>query len=693
MSAGPEPAKHPAVPAGRASDPLVERLDALRSAIRRADYRYYVLDDPELADRDYDALFDELVALERAHPEWLAADSPTQRVGGAPLSSFATVQHAVPMLSLDKCTAQSELEDWYQRCRRELSDEPIVLHAEPKIDGVAVTLRYEAGRLARAATRGDGATGEDITANVRTIRAVPLLLEAADVPAVLEVRGEIYMPLADFETFNAEARAAGRKTLVNPRNGAAGSLRQLDPRMTAERPLTLYCYAVGEYSPDWSPTTQSGVVAALVSWGFRVNPESARLENLADCEAWLERLLARRQTLDYAIDGAVLKVDRLDQQRRLGAVTRKPRWAMAFKYPAEEATTTLLAVEFQVGRTGAVTPVARLEPVFVGGVTVSNATLHNMDEVARLDLRVGDTVLIRRAGDVIPQIMGVVAAARGAEARPIEAPLACPACGSPITRPEGEAVARCSGGPGRCSAQRREGLRHFASRLALDIDGLGDRLIEQLVDRGLVREPADLYRLDVATLAGLERMGERSAGNLVAAIGASRSTTLARFIYGLGIREVGEATAQALARHFGALAALQDAELSALLEVPDVGPVVAGQIHAYFQDPERRAAVADLLAVGVHWPAPTPAPAAGPLTGETWVLTGALESMPRDVARDRLRRLGAAVTDSVSKKTTRVVAGPGAGSKLDRAQKLGVPVLDEAALLALLDALEPGAQA
>lgn len=668
---------------------ITQRIDALRAAIRHHDHCYYVLDAPEIADVEYDRLFDELTALEAAHPELVSPESPTQRVGGAPQASFAEVRHSQPMLSLEKCTTRTELEDWFARCRRELDGAPIALACEPKIDGVAVTLRYEDGRLRLAATRGDGTTGEDITANVRTLRSVPLVLEGADVPALLEVRGEIYMPLAEFESFNARARAAGQKTLVNPRNGAAGSLRQLDSRITAARPLTLFCYAVGECSPGWVPETQTEVLQALGKLGFRVNPEAACFESLDDCERWLEALLARRQSLGYAIDGAVLKVDRRDQQARLGAVTRKPRWAMAFKYAAEEATTRLIAVEFQVGRTGAVTPVARLEPVFVGGVTVSNATLHNMDEIARLDLCVGDTVLVRRAGDVIPQIMAVMPGARAPSAEPVSAPAACPSCGSPIVRPEGEVVARCSAGPARCPAQRREGLRHFSSRLALDIDGLGDRIIEQLVARDWVREPADLYRLTAERLAMLDRLGDRSAANLVAAIAASRETTLPRFIYALGIREVGEATAQALALHFGSLDALLSADPAALETVPDVGPVVAAEVHAYCSDPERRAAIADLLAVGVRWPDPLRRVGEGPLSGEIWVLTGALETLTRDAARDRLRQLGATVTDSVSKKTTRVVAGPGAGSKLAKAEALGIPVLDETALLELLERFDP----
>ena len=662
------------------------RIEALRARVRHHDHRYYVLDDPEISDADYDALYDELVALEAAHPAYAAADSPTQRVGGAPLGEFATVRHEVPMLSLDKCTSLAELEDWSQRCRNQLSpDEPLQFTCEPKIDGVAVALVYQDGALQLAATRGDGQTGEDITANVRTIGAIPLRLDAPDVPARLEVRGEIYMPLAAFDAYNARARIDGLKMLVNPRNGAAGSLRQLDPRITAQRPLTMFCYGIGLVDGDWRPGSQMGVLEQLQRWGFRVNPQTRVLDDIASCEAYLDDLLARRGRLGYAIDGAVIKVNALDQQRRLGAVTRKPRWAMAFKYAAEEATTRLLAVEFQVGRTGAVTPVARLEPVFVGGVTVSNATLHNMDEVARLDLHVGDTVLMRRAGDVIPQIMAVIPGSRPADARPVTQPERCPSCGSPIVRPADEAVARCAAGPLSCPAQLKEGLKHFASRLALDIEGLGDKLVEQLVDRGLVREPADLYRLTVEQLVELERMGSRSAEKLLAALTRSRATTLARFIYALGIREVGEATAQALAVHFGDLEALMTATIETLEQVPDVGPIVAGQLHDYFQDPERRRAIDDLLAVGVHWPAPDAGPASGPLDGQTWVLTGSLESMARDDAKARLRRLGAKVVDSVSRNTTQLVAGPGAGSKLDKALALGVPVMSEAELLALFE--------
>lgn len=662
----------------------LERAAALRALIRHHNYRYYVQDAPEIADAEYDALYDELVALEADYPDLVAVDSPTQRIGGEPLTEFESVRHQVPMLSLDKCTTTQELEDWLARCRGRLGfDGPLDLTCEPKVDGVAVTLIYERGQLSLGATRGDGQTGENITANVRTLRAVPLVVEGA--PAVLEVRGEIYLPQADFQAFNARARETGAKTLVNPRNGAAGSLRQLDPKVTASRPLTLFCYGIGQVEGDWAPATQMEVLERLQGWGFRVNPEARLVEDATGAEAYIDDLLQRRARLGYDIDGVVVKVNRLDLQRRLGTVTRKPRWAMAFKYPAEEATTRVLAVEFQVGRTGAVTPVARLDPVFVGGVTVSNASLHNMDEVARLDLHVGDTVMVRRAGDVIPQVMTVIAAKRPADAAPVALPSGCPSCGNPIVRLAGEAVARCSVGPRDCPAQRKEGLKHFASRLALDIDGLGDKLIDQLVEADLVREPADLFRLSPDTLAGLERMGQKSADKLVRSLQQSSQTTLPRFIYALGIREVGEATAQNLARQFGSLEALMAASLEDLEAVADVGPVVAGHVHGYFRDPERRESIADLLAVGVHWPAPAGGDGPAPLVGQTWVLTGTLEAMTREEAKDKLQHLGAKVAGSVSRNTTVVVAGPGAGSKLDKARALEVEIIDEAELLSRLE--------
>ncbi len=663
------------------------RLAELRALIHHHNHRYHVLDDPEIADVEYDALFDELLALEADHPELVTSDSPSQRVGGAPLDGFRAVSHERPMLSLEKCTTVEALEEWLKRCRNRLGDDvPIALACEPKIDGVAVALVYEDGVLTQAATRGDGTTGEDITANVRTIKAVPLRLAADGVPQRMEVRGEIYMPLAAFERFNDQARRNGTKALINPRNGAAGSLRQLDPKLTAQRPLTMFCYGLGWADGGWAPASHTEVMEALRGWGFRTNADARAFEGIEGVEAYLDDLLARRDTLGYDIDGVVIKVDALAQQETLGTVTRKPRWAIAFKYPAEEATTRLLDVEFQVGRTGAVTPVARLEPVFVGGVTVSNATLHNMDEITRLDVHIGDTVMVRRAGDVIPQVVKVVAGKRPRDARPVVLPDRCPVCGSEIVRAGDGAVARCSGGVLRCEAQRKEGLKHFASRLAMDIEGLGDKLLEQLVDAGAVTDPSDIYRLELDTLVALPRMGQKSGENVLAAIDHSRRTTLARFIYALGIREVGEATASNLAGHFGDLAPLMRADQEALEAVDDVGPVVARNIVDYFADPLHVEMIERLIQAGIVWDVAAPLEAGSrPLEGETWVLTGTLERLTRDQAKAHLTGLGAKVAGSVSKKTTQVVAGPGAGSKLEKAETLGVPVMDEAAFLDRLE--------
>ena len=665
------------------------RLDELRALIHHHNHRYHVLDDPEIADVEYDALFDELLALEADHPELVTPDSPSQRVGGAPLDGFRAVRHERPMLSLEKGTTTEELEDWLKRCRTRLDDgAPIRLACEPKIDGVAVALTYEAGVLTLASTRGDGNTGEDITANVRTIGAVPLKLSAEDVPPRMEIRGEIYMPLDAFERFNERARETGSKALINPRNGAAGSLRQLDPKLTAERPLTMFCYGLGWAEGDWTPQLHTEVMTRLTEWGFRVNADAAAFDDIAGVETYLDDLLARRERLGYDIDGVVIKVDSLAQQEALGTVTRKPRWAIAFKYPAEEATTRLLDVEFQIGRTGAVTPVARLDPVFVGGVTVSNATLHNMDEVTRLGIHIGDTVMVRRAGDVIPQVVKVVDGKRPQGAAAIVLPENCPVCGSEIVRDGDEAVARCSGGVLRCEAQRKEGLKHFASRLAMDIEGVGDKLLEQLVEAELVKDPSDLYKLDLETLVALERMGQKSGENVLAAIDHSRQTTLSRFIYALGIREVGEATASNLAGHFGDLPPLMAAEQEALEAVDDVGPIVARNIVAYFADSLHQEMISRLVSAGISWEV-VEVPEAGtqPLDGQTWVLTGTLERLTRDKAKAHLVGLGAKVAGSVSKKTTQVVAGPGAGSKLEKAETLGVPVMDEAEFVERLAAL------
>ena len=664
------------------------RATDLRARISHHQHRYHALDDPEIADGDYDALVDELAALEAAHPELATPDSPTGRVGAAPAQGFATVRHETPMLSLDKCVSAEELRAWAERCHRQLGeDAKLAYFCEPKIDGVAVSLTYQDGRLTRAATRGDGETGEDVTANIRTINAIPHELSGSP-PPVLEVRGEVYMPMDGFLAFNERARAAGEKPIVNPRNGAAGSLRQLDPKMTASRPLAMFCYGVGTRR-EWTVSGHAEVMAAFKAFGLPVNPRGSRQPDLEGCARYVAELLAERDALGYAIDGAVVKVDDFAQQARLGQVTRKPRWAVAYKYPPEEATTVVLDVSFQVGRTGAITPVAKLRPVFVGGVTVSNATLHNMDEIKRLDLRIGDSVLIHRAGDVIPRIMRVNAAQRPHAAEPVAMPEECPVCGATIVRGTDEVVARCGAGLG-CAAQRKERLRHFASRLALDIKGLGDKLVDQLVANGDVANPADLYDLTAPRLAELERMGPKSAENLLAALAASKQTTFARFIYALGIREVGETTAQALAARFATLDALTRADLETLQEVEDVGPVVAAHVVAFFADGANLALARKLhQKVGITWPAPPVEQASErerPLSGQTWVLTGTLESMSRQAAKTALAALGAKVASTVSKNTTHVVAGPGAGSKRAKADVLRVPIMDEAAFIEFIKA-------
>ena len=664
-----------------------ERMQTLRRQLEHHDYRYYVLDDPEIPDAAYDALMQELKALEAEYPEWVTPDSPTQRVSGAPLQAFASVTHKKPMLSLENAFEEADLVAFDRRVRERL-DHPADLEyaVEPKLDGLAVSLIYEDGVLVQAATRGDGATGEDITANIRTIRSIPLRLSGHGHPELMEVRGEVYMEKARFEALNARARAEGSKVFVNPRNAAAGSLRQLDPQVTASRPLAFFAYGVGDVQPPLAQPTHSAVLDQLAAWGMRVCAQRDVVTGSAGLLDYYARIQAQRDALPYEIDGVVYKVNSLRLQSELGFVSRAPRWAIAHKYPAQEQLTVLRDVEFQVGRTGAITPVARLEPVFVGGVTVSNATLHNMDEVLRKDVRIGDTVIVRRAGDVIPEVAAVVLAQRPADAREIVLPSACPVCGSDITRPEGEAVARCSGGL-YCAAQRREAIKHFASRRAMDIEGLGDKLVGQLVEAGLVDHVDDLYRLEVSALAALDRLGEKSAQNLVQALDKSRHTTLARFIFALGIREVGEATARNLAAHFGSLDALLGASEEDLLAVSDVGPIVAGHITAFFQQPHNREVIDALRERGVVWEerdAAVLSPEAQVLSGKTYVLTGSLSSMTRDEAGERLRALGAKVSGSVSKQTTAVIAGEAAGSKLQKAESLGVPILDEAGLLSLL---------
>lgn len=671
--------------APHSTDPAHQEIEILRQQLRDHNYRYYVLDDPSVPDAEYDRLFKRLQALEAEHPEWVSADSPTQRVGGAPLDAFSEVKHRVPMLSLDNVFSEDELLAFEKRIKDRLNtDSPVEYVCEPKLDGLAVSVLYRNGELVQGATRGDGETGEDITQNLRTISAIPLRLRGDDFPSELEVRGEVFMPKAGFNALNERQAARGEKTFANPRNAAAGSLRQLDSKITASRPLDMYCYGIGYVEGGELPDNQYDMLQRLKTWGLRINPEVKRVQGAEQCKAYHNDILVRRDALAYDIDGVVYKVNDFALQKRLGFVSRAPRWAAAHKFPAQEEITRLLDVEFQVGRTGAVTPVARLEPVFVGGVTVSNATLHNMDEVARLDIHVGDSVVVLRAGDVIPRVVRVLPERRPSGAKRVHMPEACPVCGSAIVKPEGEAVARCSGGL-YCSAQLKEAIKHFSSRRAMDIEGLGDKIVEQFVDVGLIKTVADLYRLKVEDIAALERMGAKSAANLVDAIDHSRATTLPRFLYALGIREVGESTSQTLAKHFGTLDALMAADEPTLLNVQDVGPVGARNIVEFFAQPHNREVVQALRDAGVHWADIEKAAVdSQPLSGQTLVLTGSLTQLSRDEAKDHLEALGAKVAGSVSKNTSAVYAGEKAGSKLAKAESLGIPVYDEDALLALL---------
>ncbi|MGM8850925.1 NAD-dependent DNA ligase LigA [Salinicola halophyticus] len=669
-----------------------KRADALRQQLDDANYHYYVEDQPQIPDVEYDNLLRELQSLETEHPELITPDSPTQRVGARPADRFHEVTHAVPMLSLDNAFSEEELAAFVKRVADKLESdgETLKFCCEPKLDGLAVSLVYENGQLVQGATRGDGRTGEDVTMNLRTLHSIPLKLRGKSVPSLIEVRGEVYMRHSGFEAMNERARENGDKVFANPRNAAAGSLRQLDSSIAAKRPLEFCAYQVARLEGDDDAQSHSDYLKRLRELGFRTSPLLDVVEGASGVVEFCHTLGERREGLDYDIDGAVLKVDSLRDQRELGFVSRAPRWAIAYKYPAQEQTTTLNDVTFQVGRVGTLTPVAKLEPVQVAGVTVSNATLHNMDEVERLGVRIGDTVIVRRAGDVIPQIVGVVESQRPKETRAIEMPTECPVCGSQIERLEGEVAARCSGGL-YCPAQRKEALKHFASRRALDIDGLGEKLIDLLVEREWVKSPADLFRLRAERLAELPRLAEKSANNLVQSLEAAKRTTLARFIYAIGIREVGEATAASLARHFGALQALRDAPLEALTAVDDVGPVVAHHIHTFFQQVHNQETLDDLLAVGVTWEEVEIAERPQPLDGQTWVLTGSLEGMTRDEGKERLQALGAKVAGSVSKKTATVVAGPGAGSKLAKAEELGVEVIDEATFVERLNEWETGA--
>lgn len=664
-------------------DEAAARLSRLREDIESHNYRYHVLDEPEVPDAEFDRLMRELQALEAQHPELVTPDSPTQRVGAAPLPEFGEVVHAVPMLSLGNAFSSAEVEAFDRRVRAGLGLTVVEYTGEPKLDGLAMSLLYQEGRLARAATRGDGTRGEDVTQNVRTIPSVPLCLRGQGYPRVLEVRAEVYMAKAAFEALNAEQSRKGAKTFANPRNAAAGSLRQLDPRITASRPLSVFCYGIGKVEGEL-PARHSAVLEALSEWGLRVSHEYRVLKGVADCLHYYEEMNRRRPMLPYELDGVVYKVDDIAAQRALGMLARAPRWAIAHKFAAEERETRVLAIQVRVGRTGALTPVARLEPVFVGGVMVQNATLHNQDEVERKDVRLGDTVVVRRAGEVIPEVVRVIPERRPAGAEPFRIPEHCPACGSAVVRKEGQAAARCSGAL-VCPAQRVQAILHFASRRALDIDGLGDKLVEQLVERGEIRDVADLYRLNEERLAALARMGPKSARNLVAAIEASKTTTLARFLYALGISDVGEATARSLAQHFGSLAAIMAADAEALMDVPDIGPVIAERVAAFFRDPRNVEVAERLRAAGVHWEETSPVQKGRlPLSGTGFVLTGTLASMSREEAKARLLALGAKVTSSVSAKTDYVVVGVDPGSKAVRARELGVPVLDEEGFLRLL---------
>jgi DNA ligase (NAD+) len=666
---------------------VARRAAALREQINYHNYRYYVLDNPEIPDAEFDILFRELQALERDYPSLITSDSPTQRVGATPLAEFGEVKHVIPMLSLDNAFSEEEVRAFDRRVCEGLKVDAVSYAAEPKLDGLAVSLLYEDGVLVRAATRGDGYTGEDITQNVRTIPSVPLRLMGKGHPRRLEARGEVYMSKKGFNALNKRQEAQGEKIFANPRNAAAGSIRQLDPRITARRPLEICCYGVGQVEDGRLPDRHSAILDQLQEWGLRVSAERALVRGVDGCLRYFTKMGAKRAALAYEIDGVVYKVDSLAQQQKLGFVARAPRWAVAHKFPAEEALTKVVGIDVQVGRTGALTPVARLEPVFVGGVTVSNATLHNEDEVHRKDVRVGDSVIIRRAGDVIPEVVSVVIERRPSGTRIFHLPKRCPVCGSEVVRVEGEAAARCSGGL-YCPAQRREAIRHFASRRAMDIEGLGDKLVEQLVEQGLVRDVADLYELGVEQVAGLERMGVKSAENLLNALNKSKTTTLARFLYALGIREVGEATAQALAHYFGELDAIAQADVEALQAVPDIGPVVAQQIAAFFHERHNREVIKKLQAAGVHWPKVERSAASSPLAGKTFVLTGTLAAMTRDEAKQRLQSLGAKVTGSVSAKTDYVVAGEEPGSKLEKARALDVAVVDERQFLQLLGEAE-----
>ena len=664
---------------------LAERYAFLQTELARLEHAYYVLDNPLLPDIEYDKLYRELLEIEATHPEWVTPQSLSQRVGGVALKEFDSVTHEVPMLSLNNAFEESELIAFDRRCREGLHAEHVAYAGELKFDGLAISLRYENGSLVRAATRGDGASGEDVTANIKTIRAIPLKLTGKDIPKVLEVRGEVFMYLKDFQKMNQQAAASGEKEFANPRNAAAGSLRQLDSKITAKRPLSFFAYGLGALEPQtWLPKTHEELLNKYVELGLPVCTERKVLHSVQEILNFYNAIGAKRDALPYDIDGVVYKVNSFAEQAKLGYVSRAPRFALAHKYPAQEALTTVLGIDVQVGRTGAITPVARLSPVEVGGVTVTNATLHNEDEVRRKDVRIGDTVSVRRAGDVIPEVVSVIKDRRPSDAKPFQMPDHCPVCNSHIERLADEAVARCSGGL-FCGAQRKQALIHFAHRRAMDIEGLGEKIVDQLVDQNLVRTPADLYRLGFTALANLERMGEKSADNLIQAINQSRNTTLARFIFALGIRHVGETTAKDLANHFQSMHALMDANMEELLSVKDVGPVVADSILSFMEEAHNREVIEQLLASGMQLAVEEKVISAA-VAGKTFVLTGTFPTLTRDEAKDLLEKAGAKVAGSVSKKTDYVVAGTDAGSKLTKAEELGVPIIDEAGMLNLLGA-------
>lgn len=662
---------------------ILKRIDDIREQLNFHNVRYYVYDDPEITDSEYDKLLRELQSFEEDYPQTITVDSPTQRVGAHPLKSFGEIKHDVPMLSLSNAMDESELRDFDKRIQDALNIDSIEYAAEPKLDGLAISLLYEQGLFIRAATRGDGFVGEDVTQNIRTVRSIPLRLTGKDIPDVLEVRGEVFMPRLGFEQLNQRMVDEGTKVFANPRNAAAGSLRQLDPKVTATRPLEMICYGIGESGQLGTPESYSEIIDRLKTLGLRVSPERAVLTGIDACMDYYLGIADRRNDLPYEIDGIVFKVNNLAQQKTLGFVSRAPRWAIAQKFPAQEEMTVLQGIDFQVGRTGAITPVARLEPVTVGGVSVSNATLHNMEEIQRLDVRPGDTVIVRRAGDVIPQVVSVVMSRRKPGARKIKTPTCCPVCQSDLVKVEGQTIIRCSGGL-FCEAQRKEAIKHFASRKAMNIEGLGDKIVDQLVDEDLIHNPADLYDLQQTQIAGMDRMGDKSAENLLKSLDKSKHTSLQKFVYALGIREVGEATARALAQQLGNVDNIMNADIAELEAIRDIGPVVAANIVSFFKQEHNRDVVSKLIAKGIHWDDIEIAEITGQLTGQVFVITGTLSAMGRTEAKQALLERGAKVTGSISSKTNYLIAGENPGSKVNKARELGVSVLDEKEFIALL---------